>query len=120
MTNSTPIWGNLDANIEPLVYLLRDKWGIDTIGSCGGHRKPKRTQRPEGKWFVSFSVGIEDISRLLALVNAIECTGIKWVSMHLLWLTGLHRVDGFLDGECNLGALVEALTRIEANSTLTL
>jgi len=89
MTNSTPIWGNLDANIEPLVYLLRDKWGIDTIGSCGGHRKPKRTQRPEGKWFVSFSVGIEDISRLLALVNAIECTGIKWVSMHLLWLTGL-------------------------------
>lgn len=45
----------LDKNIAPLVKEINAFPGLLTIGSCGGHRRPRLGQWDEGTWYVTFS-----------------------------------------------------------------
>ncbi len=47
----------LDKNIVQLVRALNAFEGITTMGSCGGHARPKNeSQWPKGSWYIKFSV----------------------------------------------------------------
>ena len=46
----------LDANIVGVCRALNRFRGVCTIGSCGGHRRPKSYQMPKGSWDVLFTV----------------------------------------------------------------
>ena len=46
----------LDKNIVNLVKVINSFEDIYTIGSCGGHKKPKSYQLPDGEWNVIFKV----------------------------------------------------------------
>ena len=45
---------SVDLNMRALVKLVESIPGIETLGSCGGHKSPRECQHPKGQWFVSF------------------------------------------------------------------
>jgi hypothetical protein len=49
-------YGELDRNIIKLVRALNSFAGIQTIGSCGGHKDPQSYQQPKGSWLITLEV----------------------------------------------------------------
>jgi hypothetical protein len=45
----------IDPNVAPLVDEL-NQWGVETIGSCGGHENHRLGQWPAGAFYVKFRI----------------------------------------------------------------
>ena len=62
-----------DLNVRPVVNAIKST-GLETLGSCGGHKHPTKYQHPFDKWFVSFKGRATKVQKLKRLARKLHLT----------------------------------------------